>query len=122
VWLSNGAVGAGEGTGGYVGFYPFMAVGEEKTVFQVPKGYGYPVGKHDWWVLNYMIHDLTGDPRGHNVYITYDIDFIPISSPLAKTITPVHPLWNDVESGSIYPVFDVHRHSGRHGTFTFPDM
>src|ERR1700751_5280845 len=28
----------------------------------------------------------------------------------------------DVEDHHIYPVFDVKRHSGRHGRFTFPDM
>src|SRR5437764_5559370 len=75
VWLSNGKAGAGEGNGYVGGFYPFMAAGEEKTVFQFPQGYGYPVGKNDAWVLNYMIHDLTD--RGATVYITYDIDFIP---------------------------------------------
>ena len=28
----------------------------------------------------------------------------------------------DVDAHHIYPVFDVHRHSGVNGTFTFPDM
>jgi hypothetical protein len=122
VWLSNGIAGEGEGeTTAYAGsFYPFMAVGEEKTVFAMPKGYGYPVGAHDFWVLNYMIHDLTPVPA--TVYITYDIDFIRMSSPQAKGITPVHPIWMDVEDHRLYPVFDVVQHSGRGGVFTFPDM
>jgi len=119
VWLSNGAAGAGQGDG-YTGFYPFMATGEEKTVFQMPPGYGYPVGAHDLWVFNYMIHNLWN--RTAQVYVTYDIDFVPASSPLASHITPVHPIWMDVERGHIYPVFDVKRYSGRHGKFTFPDM
>jgi len=120
VWLSNGPAGAGEGNSYVGGFYPFMAVGEEKTIFQFPAGYGYPVGAHDFWVLNYMIHDLW--PKPAKVYITYDIDFVPLSSPLATRITPIHPIWMDVMDHHIYPVFNVLRGSGRNGRFTFPDM
>jgi hypothetical protein len=120
VWLSNGTAGQGEGNGGYFGFYPFVAVGEEKTVISWPKGYGYPVGSKDMWVLNYMIHNLTAVK--YKVFITYDIDFIPMSSPAARSMTPVHPIWTDVMDNHIYPVFDVARHSGRGGKFTFPDM
>lgn len=118
VWLSDGKAGEGEGNG--YGFYPFMATGEEKTVFSTPPGYGYPVGSGDHWVFNYMIHNLRNNTA--QVYVTYDLDFVPASSPLAGHITPVHPIWMDVEDHSIYPVFDVKRHSGRNGRFTFPDM
>jgi hypothetical protein len=118
VWLSNGAPGEGEGNGG--GVYPFMAAGEEKTVYQLPAGYGYPIGAKDRWFLNYMIHNLTA--TAERVYITYDIDFVPSTSPQAAPITPVHPIWMDVEDHHIYPVFDVHRYSGRGGKYTFPDM
>jgi hypothetical protein len=97
-----------------------MATGEEKTTYEFPPGYGYPVGAHDFWILNYMIHDLTRRPA--SVFITYDINFVPDSSPLASSITPVHPIWMDVEDHKIYPVFNVQRHSGRGGKFTFPDM
>ncbi len=120
VWLSNGHLGQGEGNSAYGGFYPFMAAGEEKTIYSFPPGYGYPIGAHDYWVLNYMIHNLTDHQA--TVYITYDIDFIPMSSPAAAHITPVHPIWMDVRSGSIYPVFDVHRYSGKNGLYTYPDM
>jgi hypothetical protein len=120
VWLSNGKAGAGEGNGYVGGFYPFMAAGEEKTIYEFPSGYGYPIGKNDFWALNYMIHDLTD--KGAKVYITYDIDFIPKSSPAAASIKPLHPIWMDVESHHIYPVFDVHRYSGKNGKYTFPDM
>ena len=34
----------------------------------------------------------------------------------------MHPIWMDVEDHHIYPVFNVYRHSGRNGKFTFPDM
>src|SRR5947209_6405642 len=79
VWLTNGAAGRGEGNGYIGGFYPFMAAGEEKTIYEMPKGYGYPIGARDYWVLNYMIHNLTTKPA--RVYITYDIDFVPANTP-----------------------------------------
>jgi hypothetical protein len=118
VWLSNGAAGEGEGNG--YGLYPFMAAGEEKTIYSIPHGYGYPIGGKDVWFLNYMIHNLTD--RAARVYITYNVDFIPMTSPAARHITPVHPIWMDVQDHSVYPVFDVHRYSGRNGKFTYPDM
>ena len=116
VWLSNGA--AGNGDHGFSGFYPFFAAGEEKTIFSQPPGYGYPVGRKDSWVLNYMIHDLTA--TGTQVYITYDVDFIPATAPAAQHIKSVHPIWMDVEAGHIYPVFDVKRYSGRNGSSPSP--
>ena len=123
VWLSNGPAGAGEGNS-YgqtpASIYPFMASGEEKTVYEFPRGYGYPVLATDFWVLNYMIHNLTA--KAAKVYITYDIDFVPASSPAASTITPVHPIWMDVQDHHLYPVFNVLRHSGVNGKFTYPDM
>jgi hypothetical protein len=125
VWLSHAKYAQSEGNG-YFGFGPFMATGEEKTVYEVPPGYGYPIASSDAWVLNYMIHNLW--PQTRKIYITYDIDFIPdklpsgAQNPAAVGITPVHPIWMDVEDHHIYPVFDVKRYSGRNGIFTFPDM
>jgi hypothetical protein len=119
VWLTDGASGQGEGNAEQ-GFYPFMASGEEKTTYKLPPGYGYPVGASDHWILNYMIHNLREKPA--KVFITYDMDFIPDSSPAARGITPVHPIWMDVEDHQLYPVFNVYRHSGKNGKFTFPDM
>jgi hypothetical protein len=119
VWTSNGRAGRGNGPG-FGGFYPFMAAGEEKTITQMPPGFGYAVGRDDVWALNYMIHNLTSTAT--RVYLTYDIDFIPATSPAARSIRPVYPVWNDVESGHIYPVFDVKRGSGRSGRYTFPDQ
>ncbi len=120
VWLSNGAAGEGEGDSAYGSFYPFMASGEEKTIYTLPKGYGYPIGANDTWLLNYMIHDLTD--RGAKVFITYNIDFIPMNSPAAAGIKTAHPIWMDVRDHEIYPVFNVLRHSGHNGKFTYPDM
>jgi hypothetical protein len=119
VWLTNGQAGQGEGNG-YPGFYPFMAAGEEKTAIEFPSGYGYPIGAHDTWILNYMIHNLTSNH--YRVFVTYDIDFIPATSPLASQITPAHPIWMDVQDHHIYPVFNVKRGSGVNGKFTYPDM
>jgi plastocyanin len=97
----------------------FAASGEEKTRFEMPPGYGYPVKGSDVWVLNYMVHNETPNPDV--VWITYDVDFIPATSPLAKHIIPVRPIWMDVANQRAYPVFDVLRGSGRHGRFTYPD-
>jgi hypothetical protein len=119
VWITNGADGQGEGNG-FGGLYPFMAAGEEKTIYEFPSGYGYPIGANDAWILNYMIHNLTNITK--HVYVTYDIDFVPESSPLASKITPVHPIWMDVQDHHIYPVFNVKRFSGSGGRFTYPDM
>jgi plastocyanin len=96
----------------------FFAAGEEKTYLSLPTGYGYPVKKTDFWLLNYMIHDLVSSP--FDVRITYDITFVPASS--GKQLYDVIPLWMDVQNGSSYPVFDVHRGSGTGGTFTYPDQ
>jgi plastocyanin len=96
----------------------FFATGEEKTKLQLPKPYGYPTHPSDNWLLNYMIHDLVNQP--FDVRITYDIDFVPL--PQNKPLTNVVPVWMDVQNGSIYPVFDVHRGSGTNGQFTYPDQ
>ena len=98
----------------------FFATGEEKTITQFPKGYGYQYKASDLWLLNHMIHNLT--PQAMTLYATYTIDFIPADSPAAEGIKPVTPIWMDVENGGLYPVFDVFRHSGgKDGKFTFPD-
>ncbi len=103
VWLINGA--------------PVFAAGEEKTRTYEPKGFAQPYKTTDRWNLSYMIHNLT--PTPYSVCLTYDIGFIPASSPIARTIIPVHTQWMDVVGG-IYPVFDVHRGSGANGRFTYP--
>ena len=98
----------------------FFASGEEKTTFSIPAPYGYPVKASDHWIINYMIHDLTNHP--YRVYITYDVDFVPLHSKLGRKMKPVKPVWMDVENGHAYPVFDVLRGSGTNGKYTFPDQ
>jgi hypothetical protein len=98
---------------------PFMATGEEKTIIQLPKGYGYPVKRTDSLLLNHMIHNLTPVPT--QVYMVYQVDFVPKDSLAARGIRPVRPIWMDVQNGSIYPVFNVRKGSGGNGRFTYPD-
>lgn len=105
VWLING--------------YPTFAAGEEKTIGNLPQGYGLHHDPSDKWLMNHMIHNLTPNPT--SVYITYDLDFVPDTAPAAAGITPVHPLWMDVAGIKPYPVFDALKGSGRRGHFTFPD-
>ncbi len=98
----------------------FYATGEEKTITQFPRGYGYRYKATDTWLLNHMIHNLTPEPM--TLYAQYTVDFIPADSPAAEGIKPVVPIWMDVDNGERYPVFDVWRDSGgKDGKFTYPD-
>src|SRR5919108_3472290 len=97
----------------------FFAAGEEKTRMKLPKGYGYPLKRTDNLLLNHMIHNLTPVPT--QVYMTYQIDFVPKGSRAARGMRPVRPIWMDVQSGSLYPVFNVRKGSGGNGRFTYPD-
>jgi len=97
----------------------FFAAGEEKTRMLLPTGYGYKFSTDDHWILNYMLHNQLSKPS--QVWVTYDIDFVPASSPAASTMKPAIPIWMDVQNGSAYPVFDVHQGSGRNGQFNYPD-
>ena len=56
---------------------------------QLPPGYGYPYKTTDHWLLNYMMHNLT--PDRDQVWVTYDIDFIPATRPRRAGIRPVRP-------------------------------
>jgi plastocyanin len=55
------------------------------------------------------------------VYMILEIDFIPKTSPAAKGIKPVRPIWMDVRNGQIYPVFNVEKGSGEKGEYTYPN-
>jgi plastocyanin len=105
VWLSNGA--------------PLFAVGEEKTNLHMPPGYGWLYRTTDSWVMNHMIHNLT--PSRDEVYITYEMDFLPLSDPAAASYKSVQTLWGDVMGGVAYPVFDaIKRTGGRDRKLTYP--
>jgi plastocyanin len=96
----------------------FFATGEEKTAFILPQPYGYRSKPTDRWFVSYMIHDLTND--GFTGYLTYDVDFVPLTSKLGKRMKPAKPLWMDVQNGHAYPVFDALRGSGKNGRYTYP--
>ncbi len=97
----------------------FFAAGEEKTIMEFPRGYGYPVGGNDALLLNHMIHNLTPVPT--RVWMVYEADFVPADSAAGRKIKPVRPVWMDVQNGSAYPVFNVRKGSGKAGKYTYPD-
>ena len=98
---------------------PFFAAGEEKTIMDLPGGYGMHVGATDTWLLLYMVHNQTAQPKVE--YITYDVDFVADSDATTLGIAPVRPIWLDVQrqpisadapNRSAYPVFNVQRGFG----------
>lgn len=115
VWVNLSRKDATSGFGGQRMF----ATGEEKTISAFPPGYGYHYKAKDRLLLNYMIHNL--QPQPMELYIDYEIDFIPDTAPEAVGMTPVEPIWMDVQNGSGYPVFDIHKGSGgKDGEFVYP--
>ena len=115
---------------------PTFASGEEKSEIKMPQGYGIKAAGNQIWILNDMIHNLTAE-GGRQVYITWEIDWVPLSTPSAAEITEASIQWLDVAgvelgSGSIsdpeflknlYPVFDAERgfDADGDGKFVFPD-
>jgi hypothetical protein len=92
---------------------PFFASGEEKTIGNFPRGYGFPILKQDSWELLHMVHNQGAAARV--VYITYDIDYIakdvadsPAFAASYGTLVPIYPIWLDVRPSS-YPVFNIQR-------------
>src|SRR5436190_9723753 len=80
-----------------VNFNPQFAVGEEKTIQQLPKGFGWRTEPTDHWLVNDMLHDLVG--QGAKVYIVWRIDFVPDSAPAAAAIHTVRTQWMSVAGG-----------------------
>lgn len=107
-WLSVPSYGEG----------PFFAAGEEKTIAPFPTGYGLPIKATDQWLLLYMVHSAVPQPT--EVYITYEIDFIPQAAARDLGLKPAYPIWLDVRP-STYPVFNVQRgYGGSNGLCTWP--
>lgn len=97
----------------------FIGTGEEKTEVVFPPGFGYFHKGTDVWLLNHMIHNLT--PAEHTLYITYQIDFVPLTSPKAEGMRGVRPIWMDVMNPNPYPVFDTYKGSGgKDGKIVWP--
>lgn len=81
---------------------------------QLPSGYGMKVAGSDQWGLAYMIHNLT--PITENVYVTYDIDYVPADPAEAAGIKRAVPLWLDVMNNRqpTMPIFNVQRGYGHY--------
>jgi plastocyanin len=63
----------------------------------------------DQWQLLYMVHSAVPQPM--EVFITYDIDFIPKAAAPKWKVKPAYPVWLDVRPSG-YPVFNVQRRFG----------
>jgi hypothetical protein len=114
VWIKGDIFGGGN---------PTFASGEEKTIVRLPQGYGQPTGSKETWGLNYMIHSLNAS-SGRKVEITWQIDWVPETSPARTDIEPSNVQWLDVAGyPQIYPVFDAERDydTDTDGDFVFPD-
>jgi plastocyanin len=102
---------------------PTFASGEEKTIVSQPSGYGLKVGGDANWGLNYMIHSLNAI-GGREVYITWEIDWVPETAPARTDINDTSIHWLDVAGiPRIYPVFDAERgfDTNDDGRYVFPD-
>ncbi len=102
---------------------PTFAAGEEKTIPKLPKGYGFKVAGGANWAINQMIHELNAR-EGRSVYITWQIDWVPETSPARTDINPVNIRWMDVAGlPHLYPVFDAKREYDLNGDgkYVFPD-
>lgn len=109
VWLQNGN--------------PTFASGEEKTIATLPQGYGIKVAATANWGLNDMIHNLNASD-GRSVYITWEIDWVPETTPARTDVQDVDIQWLDVAGApQIYPVFDAEKgyDLDGDGKWTFPD-
>ncbi len=105
------------------GLGPTFASGEEKTIATLPQGYGLKVGGDATWGLNYMIHSLNAT-GGRSIYITWEIDWVPETTPDRTDINEASIHWLDVAGApQIYPVFDAERgfDNNGDGKYTFPD-
>ncbi|MFL5898628.1 MAG: hypothetical protein ACJ76D_09230, partial [Solirubrobacterales bacterium] len=102
---------------------PTFASGEEETTAKLPQGYGYKTGGDQTWVLNYMIHSLNAIPN-RQVYITWEIDWVPETTPARTDIHQATVQWLDVAgSPHLYPVFDAEPKydTNNDGRYQFPD-
>jgi plastocyanin len=107
---------------------PQFAVGEEKTIVQAPRGFGWRTEPTDHWLINDMLHDLVGRPA--HVDIVWRIDFVPDSSPAAANMKTIRTQWMSVAgpqpregvSSQIYPVYNALKGMGTNGRYTFPDQ
>ncbi len=99
-----------------------LAAGEEKTIAMMPQGYGMKLPATANWGLLHMLHNLTAQPN-RSVYLTWQIDWVPETTPARTDISRIRGEFMDVANGGAYPVFDSQRSfdTDGDGKFTFPD-
>ena len=106
VWLSNG--------------YPTFAAGEEKTIFQLPQGFGYHYKPSDNWIMNYMIHNLTPTPDEGLHHLRHRLRAGQRAG--RRRITPVTPHVDGRRRHQGLPGLRRHQGHGRERQYTFPDQ
>jgi len=102
---------------------PTFASGEEKTIATLPQGYGMKTKATADWGINQMIHNLNAS-GGRQIYITWEIDWVPETSPKRTDIANSELHWLDVAGApQIYPVFDAEKgfDTNDDNKFVFPD-
>jgi plastocyanin len=102
---------------------PTFASGEEKTIATMPQGYGIEVNASDTWGVNQMIHSLNAT-EGREVYLTWQMDWVPQTEPPRTDIHAAKIRWMDVAgSPHVYPVFDAEKgfDTNGDGKYVFPD-
>ncbi|HET6830774.1 MAG TPA: hypothetical protein VFH44_05425 [Solirubrobacterales bacterium] len=102
---------------------PTYASGEEKTEMMLPQGYGGKVRAGANWAVNQMIHNLNQSDN-RQVYLTWEIDWVPETTPARTDIMGTNVRWMDVAgSPQVYPVFDAEKgfDSDGDGKFVFPN-
>jgi hypothetical protein len=82
---------------------PFFATGEEQTILQYPKGYGWSWAGQSAWIMIYMVHNAL--PQAQAVYITYDIDYISTEDAAELGgIRDTKSIWMDVGGSGGRPI------------------
>ncbi|GIK77673.1 MAG: hypothetical protein BroJett022_13630 [Actinomycetes bacterium] len=102
---------------------PTYASGEEKTEMMLPQGYGGRVMATDDWGVNQMLHNLNQSDN-RQVYLTWEIDWVPETTPARTDIIDTNIRWMDVAGApQAYPVFDAEKGFDRDGDgkYVFPD-
>jgi plastocyanin len=78
----------------------FYGAGEERAKLALPSGYGYPIARDDTWVMTYMF--MNHRAKVDRAYIQYEV-----TVDTAPGLTPVKPIWLDVGTCGVDPVYDV---------------